>query len=119
MIIEACKDNPWLMDEEDYPTTHPDYMWHNPVEVEDLKKLAEHFSGFWCIRTTFIYKSLAFVQQVDGSDEWLTLKITENGLYPFNSCSFWPSLERNKMEFYKDVLRMDKASLERCLSLKY
>lgn len=85
-IIEGCRGNHWLSDWGSYPTSDYNYSFRTVKTTEELKGVFEECS--WSIRTVLIYADLAFVQQVNGGDEWLTLK-KENGTYQsFESVSF-------------------------------
>ena len=42
--------------------------------MEELRGFFTH--GNWALRQGIVYEDLAFVQQVDGGDEWWTLKRT-------------------------------------------
>lgn len=46
-------------------------------DVEELKKFFRH--GNWCLGQAVIYKKISFIQQVDGGDEWLTMKLFSDG----------------------------------------
>lgn len=60
---------------------------NNPYEfakagsVEELRGFFAH--GNWALRQGTVYEDLAFVQQVDGGDEWWTLKRTDSGWLAF------------------------------------
>lgn len=90
-LIGKCQENGWLMREgfawqddpflEDYP-----YDFAATDDVERLRgALAQ---GNWAIRQGFAYKDLCFVQQVDGGDEWWSLKRDGGGWTAFDSISF-------------------------------
>lgn len=52
--------------------------------MEELRGFFAH--GNWALRQGIVYEDLAFVQQVDGGDEWWTLKRTDSGWLAFESC---------------------------------
>lgn len=92
-ITEACNSNPWLRNYNDYPLSGYPYTFERIMSAEDLKLALEH--GNMAIRTCYLYEDLAFVQQVNGGDEWLTLK-KENGNYKdFESISFRGIIQRD------------------------
>ena len=50
--------------------------------MESLREFFVH--GNWAIRQGILYDDLAFIQQVDGGDEWWTLKRTPEGWVEFD-----------------------------------
>ena len=76
-LTAVCDKRPWLSNYREYPAGDYGYSFE---EVADLDTLAERFDhGNWSIRTGFLYGGLAFVQQVNGGDEWLALRQTAPG----------------------------------------
>lgn len=72
------QDDPWL---EEYP--------YEFVEAEDVSALRGFLGrGNWAIRTGIVYDDLAFIQQVNGGDEWWTLKKAPDGWEAFESWTF-------------------------------
>lgn len=71
-IMEACKNNPWLSNGAAYPLEDYPFTFELITAVESLKTVMDH--GNTAIRTCYLYEDLAFVQQVNGGDEWLTLR---------------------------------------------
>lgn len=63
-----------------------------------LKKLGQ---GNWSLGTAFYYKNLAFINQVNGGDEWLIIK--EN--IDFESYSCGCVIRENEYEFVSDIYR--------------
>jgi hypothetical protein len=87
-ITAVCDRNPWLGNYREYPAHDYPYCME---EIDDLDTLTERFDhGNWSIRTGFLYGGLAFVQQVNGGDEWLALRQTAPGE--------WESFESISME---------------------
>lgn len=85
-IIDACKKNPWLNDLVEYPLYDYPYYFERISSAEEMHEVMYH--GNMSIRTGYLYRDLAFIQQVNGGDEWLALK-KENGNYAsFESISF-------------------------------
>lgn len=102
------QDDPWL---EEYP--------YEFVEAEDVSALRGFFGhGNWAIRTGIVYDDLAFIQQVNGGDEWWTLKKAPDGWEAFESWTFGGILERGT-EFERAVASMQMATPEECLRLDY
>lgn len=102
------QDDPWL---EEYP--------YEFVEAEDVSALRGFLGcGNWVIRTGIVYDDLAFIQQVNGGDEWWTLKKAPDGWEAFESWTFGGILERGA-EFERAVASMQMATPEECLRLDY
>lgn len=121
-LVKACQANPWLktggIDFEDDPCMELDYRY--TLERYDgeamLAKFFEH--GNWAIRAAVQYRDLIFVNQVNGGDEWWTLKITPEGeLVPFESITFRPMIARG--EFPAFLACLHAATVEECRSLTY
>jgi len=81
--------------------------------IDDLKTLRSFFiHGNWCLGQAIIYKNLCFIQQVNGGDEWLTMKKFSDGkVRSFESItmrptakSYWDDDEDTKriLQFYLD-----------------
>lgn len=59
--------------------------------IDDVQKLKAFFiHGNWCLGQGVIHKSLCFIQQIDGGDEWLTMKKFKDKVYSFESITFRP-----------------------------
>ena len=76
-LVEKCQENGWLkvggFDWQDDPFLE-EYSYEFS-RTESLDRLREALgSGNWAIRQGFCYRDLAFIQQVNGGDEWWTLK---------------------------------------------
>lgn len=85
-IILTCNKNPWLRNFAEYPLEDYPYTFEQITSAEDLRTVMYH--GNMAIRTGYLYEDLAFVQQVNGGDEWLTFK-KEDGVYKsFENISF-------------------------------
>lgn len=88
-LMESCEQNDWLMNYNEYPAHDYPYTFE---EIEDAATLAQRFRyGNWSIRTGFLYGGLAFVQQVNGGDEWLALRQDKTGE--------WESFDSISMEY--------------------
>lgn len=100
-LIAACQKNGWLkrngyefqegLSEEEY-----DYSFMRCERRLDLMKLLEHVS--WAIRDGFLYEDMAFIQQVNGGDEYWTLIKHDGRWIDFESVTFRPCIARG--EFY-------------------
>lgn len=100
-------------------TVEADRLNKNSFTVfTDLEKLKETFlNGNWCLGQAFIYKDLCFINQVNGGDEWLTIKNFKDEAINFESISFIPVIKSG--EFEELIKNLLKASKENCLSLTY
>lgn len=88
------------------------------VFIEDIFELEEFFRrDAWCLGQAVIFEELCFIQQVDGGDEWLTMKLFGNEVIAFDSISFQPSIRHGKLG---ELLgRLLEASREQCKLLTY
>ena len=60
--------------------------------IEDVEQLRDFFKhGNWCLGQAVIYKSLCFINQINGGDEWLTMKKFKNQVIDFESITFRPT----------------------------
>lgn len=114
----SWQDDPWL---EEYP--------YEFSEVAGIDGLREAFrQGNWSIRQGFLYDDLAFVNQVDGGDEWWTLKRvgregTPSDWLDFESWTFGPTArevaDSDHDAFANAIRSMQMASPEQCRKLDY
>jgi hypothetical protein len=121
-LIAACQHNDWLKvggidfepegfcPESDYPYTLERYD-----EVGMLERFFAH--GNWAIRAAVQHHDLIFVNQVNGGDEWWTLKIDRDELVPFESITFRRIITDGEFKAYIDRLR--NATVEQCRRLEY
>jgi hypothetical protein len=120
-LVKACQGNPWLkvggVDFEDDPCMESDYPYY--LERYDdrtmLRKFFEH--GNWSIRTAVQHGDLIFVNQVNGGDEWWTLKVDGESLVPFESLTWGRIIEGGK--FDRQLDSMLAADVATCKSLDY
>ncbi len=121
-IYNKCQENGWLKkdgyawqddpDLEDYP-----YSLILIKDIETLRKFFNH--GNWALRSGVIYKDLVFIQQVDGGDEWWTLKeVNENGYLDFESNTFHGVAKHPKL-FSRFINEMELATPKQCEQLDY
>ena len=80
-----------------------------------LEKFFEH--GNWGIRSAVQYRDLLFVNQVNGGDEWWTVKIDGNNLVPFESITMRAYIKDGR--FAGLIEQMCRATIEQCKSLTY
>jgi hypothetical protein len=125
-LIEKCEENPWLQKGgipfEDDPLFDLDSPFQFSEYDTIAKLLARISEGNWSIRQGFIYKSVAFINQTDGGDEWWSVKKFSDGrLYSFDSITFEPMIRSGICWTGKSLIRvildMDKADTVKDLNL--
>lgn len=101
-LIHSCLGNAWLNDSEfnlsDYPF---DFIkCHRRL---DLMNYMSHAN--WALRQGFVYKDIAFVQQINGGDEYLTfIKKNDWNWIAFDSVSVEKSIEKNQFySYFKEI----------------
>lgn len=120
-LIAKCQENGWLMREgfawQDDPFLE-DYPYDFAV-TDDVERLRGALSqGNWAIRQGFAYKDLCFVQQVDGGDEWWSLKRDGGGWTAFDSISF-ERMAAQPEPFEAAIERMASCTPEECREGKW
>ena len=83
--------------------------------LEELREFLVH--GNWAIRQGVIFNDLAFINQVNGGDEWWTVKDFNGILIVFESITFIPIIQSGKFEEYINSLL--NATIQQCLDLTY
>lgn len=84
-LLEGYR-NPWIRCADDPMFTRSSFQ-----EVNTVDELLEKFRhGNWCLGQAFVYKNLAFINQINGGDEWMTIK----NWCPFESITFRAVLKR-------------------------
>lgn len=125
-LVEKCQENGWLRaggyawQDDPYLEEYP-YDIREASSTEELRSFFSH--GNWAIRQGVVYRDLAFFQQVDGGDEWWTLKKVGNegrasDWLAFESCSF-DRLSRDPHGFNDFIVGMSAASASECKELEY
>lgn len=117
-LVEKCQENGWLkvggFDWQDDP-----FLEEYPYEfsrTESVDRLREALgSGNWAIRQGFCYRDLAFIQQVNGGDEWWTLKRDGDAWTGFESWSFG-AIAQEPERFERAMRDMCEATPEQCRS---
>ena len=120
-LVEKCQENGWLkvggFDWQDDP-----FLEEYPYEfsrTDSVDRLREALgSGNWAIRQGFCYRDLAFIQQVDGGDEWWTLKQDGESWVPFESIGF-KRIAGDISELTRHVAGMRLATIDECKHLDY
>jgi hypothetical protein len=106
--------NPWIRCAWDPPFNRRSFYFCLTRDELKAKFDKSHPEGVgWCLGTAFVYRDLCFIQQVDGGDEWLTIR---HGL-AFESIS-WDAVIR-KGEFDALLDRLLAATPEQCKTLTY
>lgn len=101
--------NDWIKEAYD-PAFNKDmfYKCHSLEELEGRFK-----QGNWSLGQAFYFENLCFINQVDGGDEWLTIKDD----YDFESFTFEHIIKRGTFSLYmQDLL---SATKEECIQLMY
>lgn len=122
-LEKKCQENGWLKkggyDFEDDPFFDLDspYIFVRSKDLDTLELFFDHKN--WAIRQGIVYENLAFINQINGGDEWWTLKFDEDN-------GKWVAFESITMHiFIKDgsfrdlVERLSNASIGTCLALNY
>lgn len=120
-LIEKCQKNGWLR-EGGYAWQDDPFLEEYPysfVRTESIDGLDDFFEGSWALRQGILYDDLAFIQQVDGGDEWWTLKKLPDGKWlDFESWSF-DNVRRDPVQFSRAIVSMQMATAEECSHLEY
>lgn len=131
-LIDKCQENGWVK-RGGYDWQDDPYLEEYPYDftlVSDIEDLRSVFaSGNWAIRQGFLYDDLAFIQQVNGGDEWWTLKRVGDGgkaddWLAFESWSFEPTANprfrgAEPKEFVNRIRAMQMATPDQCKRLDY
>ena len=120
-LTDKCQENGWLRiggyDWQDDP-----FMEEYPYEfaslgsIEELREFAQH--GNWAIRQGVVYGDLAFIQQVNGGDEFWTLKRDGDSWMDFESVSLG-HMAKDGAEFGRVIAAMRSATPDECRKLTY
>lgn len=101
--------NPWIRPADDPPFTRTSFI--GCYSIEELEEQLGF--GNWSLGTAFYYHDLCFINQIDGGDEWLTIR---HGI-AFESITFRSYIENG--EFASLITRLLTASKEQCQRLEY
>jgi len=64
------KQNIWIVEAYD-----PPFNTNSIFSCETLKELKAKFEhGNWCLGQAYNYRNFCFIQQINGGDEWLSIK---------------------------------------------
>lgn len=121
-LERKCQENGWLM-RGGYDWQDDPYLEEYPYEfctAPDMESLASFFEhGNWAIRQGIVFDDLAFIQQVNGGDEWWTLKRDGDGWVDFESVSCEHIIAHSKSDFERLIASMRAASTDECVHLDY
>lgn len=97
--------NPWIR------TANDPFFSRSSFHVcESVEELIEKFQrGNWSLGQAFVYKNLAFINQVDGGDEWLAIK----DYCPFESITFRAVLRRGEEHTYAYIQELLDYEIDR------
>jgi len=131
-LEHKCQENPWLktfgieFSEDPFMELDYSYCFTEAKTIEELKEQFKH--GNWAIRQGFIFKNLAFINQVNGGDEWWTVKKFPDGeLVAFESISCEHIIEDDGIRYssgvvvsFEDLMNaLLQATKEQCRNLTY
>ncbi|SFH20841.1 hypothetical protein SAMN05660649_04245 [Desulfotomaculum arcticum] len=106
--LEIGNNNPWIRDSYDPPFTKESFY-----RCDTLEELYFEISkGNWCLAQAFYLGNIAFINQVDGGDEWLVIR----GALPFESITVRRFKPDEFSNFYN---RCIKATDEELTELMY
>jgi hypothetical protein len=101
--------NPWIREANDPPFTRNSF-----IGCFSVKELEDQLGfGNWSLGTAFYYRDLCFINQINGGDEWLTIR---HGV-AFESITVQSYIEDG--EFASLITRLLTASKEQCQRLEY
>ena len=104
--IKIGKKNPWIRqvgsgNPEDSCAFEKPFGKSYFYECKTLDELKEKFAhGNWCLGQAFYFQNLCFINQIDGGDEWLTIKDD----WAFESISWMVVIKYGEFEKLMDQL---------------
>jgi len=115
--LQIGRENSWIRDASDPPFTRDSF--YGCQSIDELEERLDFTN--WSLGTAFYYRDLCFINQVDGGDEWLTIKSfrDEDRLdsLAFESITFGRTIEEGR--FKGLINRLLNASKEDCRRLTY
>jgi hypothetical protein len=115
--FEIGRNNPWIRVATDPPFTLESFS--GEADCATVQELVRNLlRGNWCLGTAFSHEDICFINQVDGGDEWLTIK----GRTPFESITFRTFQESSadaERRAYETIARIRQATEEQCRNLDY
>ena len=107
-------ENPWIRNANDPPFDLLSFSICK--DVHDLAEQILH--GNYCLGQAFVLGDICFINQLNGGDEWLTIK----GNTSFESITMqtWQeSREEAEARLHKTISRIQAATEEQCRQLDY
>lgn len=112
-------DNGWCSGEYDRldgnPIVEEDRLNKGSVTIIDTRRELIRFfkQGNWCLGQAVIHGPLCFIQQVNGGDEWLTMKLFDDGVVrTFESISFGRMIDGKDTNMYKYLDALSNAEVK-------
>lgn len=122
-LIKKCQENLWLkkggipFEDDDLSEEEYGYHFRRCERRMDLMNAISDVS--WAIRDGFVYKNMAFIQQVNGGDEYWTLIHDGDKWIDYESVTFRPSIENDRFYTLVDELKKEgQKAIERERSRK-
>jgi hypothetical protein len=110
--LDIGKKNPWIREANDPPFNTQSFY----ECADDAELLAKFEHGNWTLGQAFHIGDLCFINQIDGGDEWLTIKQDT----PFESISFRHIIVKDGIQAAQKILDdIRAASVEQCRKLEY
>lgn len=120
-LVAVCQKNLWLRkggipfgDDPFFEMDSP-YSFRRIDDPEMLEAFFDH--GNWSIRQGILHRDLVFINQVNGGDEWWTLKKDGDSYLPFESITFHRIIETGRFQKYMN--RLHRATPQQCKDLAY
>jgi len=113
-FLRLGNENPWVREAWDPPFNELSFC----VCSDEDQLIEKILRGNWCLGQAFVLDDICFINQVDGGDEWLTIK----GSTAFESITMQTATESREQaeERIRDTLRrIRSASEEQCRKLDY
>ena len=107
--------NPWISRASDPPFSVLSFEF-----CCDIRRLAERilWEGDWNLGKAFVLDNLCFINQIDGGDEWLTIK-DDLAFESITLQTHRETVEAARRRLYRTVERIQRATLEECRKLEY
>lgn len=113
-FLAIGRQNPWIREAWDPPFNERSF--HVCKDVDELAEMI--LRGNWSLGQAFVLGDICFVNQVDGGDEWLTIK----GSTAFESITMRTPRETTEQaaeRLRQTVERIQRATEEQCKRLQY
>jgi hypothetical protein len=112
--IEIGQGNPWISEANDPPFN--ELSFHI---CQDIRELADRLlHGNWCLGQAFSLDNICFINQVDGGDEWLTIR-DRVSFESITMQTFDESREQAEARLFRTIERIRRATEEQLRQLEY